>query len=203
MYSLQTGNVCCQFVMRYELQAKHNSTDSSPGPGFTLRASAFSCWKVLDWRTCHLSSNWFKQLESLYHFCRKTSTCQKAHQVIITHPINSAEVNGLSKIETLIETAVVGSWKRDHKLPSTLISSVNLRRQKLEIFSDISHERHSGHRESDPERAGKQVWWVLPRDTCFCHKMEWLLRLPTWLYPGSGHTLLNSIINERGSPTTQ
>lgn len=52
-------------------------------------------------------------------------------------PVDGAEVDGLSKIKALIEATVVGSRKRNHKLPSTLVRPVNLKETELEIFRDV------------------------------------------------------------------
>lgn len=56
-----------------------------------------------------------------------------------TYPVHRAEVDSLSKVKALIEAAVVGSRKRDHKLTSTLVCSVNL--------NYGNEERRSGYRE--------------------------------------------------------
>lgn len=42
------------------------------------------------------------------------------------YPVCSTEVNSLSKVISLIEATVIGSRKRDDKLPSTLVGSYNL-----------------------------------------------------------------------------
>lgn len=44
-----------------------------------------------------------------------------------TYPVHSAEVDCLSKVEALIEATVISSGKRDDKLTSTLVCSVNLK----------------------------------------------------------------------------
>lgn len=51
----------------------------------------------------------------------------KQHKLSDTYPVHSAEVDRLSKVEALIEATVVGSRKRDDKLTSTLVCSVNLK----------------------------------------------------------------------------
>lgn len=43
-----------------------------------------------------------------------------------TYPIDGAEVHSFSKVEALVEAAVISSGKGDHKLPSTLVGSVHL-----------------------------------------------------------------------------
>lgn len=43
-----------------------------------------------------------------------------------TYPVHGAEVDSFSKVEALVEAAVVSSGKGDHKLPSTLVGSVHL-----------------------------------------------------------------------------
>lgn len=43
------------------------------------------------------------------------------------YPVHGAEVDCLSKVEALIEAAVVSSGKRDDELSSTLVCSVNLK----------------------------------------------------------------------------
>lgn len=43
-----------------------------------------------------------------------------------TYPVNCAEVDSFSKIETLIKATVISSWKCNHKFTSTLVGSVNL-----------------------------------------------------------------------------
>lgn len=43
------------------------------------------------------------------------------------HPVHSAEVDGLCKVETLVEAAVVGSGEGDDKLTSTLIGAIDLK----------------------------------------------------------------------------
>lgn len=42
------------------------------------------------------------------------------------YPIHCAEVDSFSKVEPLVETAVVRSRKSDNKLPGTLVGSKNL-----------------------------------------------------------------------------
>lgn len=43
-----------------------------------------------------------------------------------TYPVCSAEVNGFSKVISLIEAAVVGSGEGDDELSSTLVGTYNL-----------------------------------------------------------------------------
>lgn len=47
---------------------------------------------------------------------------------LLPHPISCAEINSLCKVVALVEAAVVGPGKGNHKLPGTLIGPVHLRR---------------------------------------------------------------------------
>lgn len=70
------------------------------------------------------------------------STSGNPHSAMITYPINGAEVHSLRKVKALVKAAVVGSWKGDHELPSTLVSSVNLERRDwtfLRLLDVASH----------------------------------------------------------------
>lgn len=53
-----------------------------------------------------------------------------------TYPVHRAEVDCLRKVKALIEAAVVGSRKRDHKLSGTLVCSVNLNDDKESMLRE-------------------------------------------------------------------
>ena len=59
-----------------------------------------------------------------------------------TYPVSKGEVDSLSKIESLVETSMIGSGKGDHKLTFTLVSTYNL----------FEAERREGDRERERER---------------------------------------------------
>lgn len=99
-------------------------------------------WMVNNLQTSHWSRTGLSKYpheisKALYTTAAGKQYILKIHQVTITYPVNSTEVNSFSKIKTLVKTTMVGSWKCNHKLSSTLVSSVNLRRQKFKVFSDI------------------------------------------------------------------
>lgn len=51
----------------------------------------------------------------------------QSHMMVwFPHPVHCAEVDSFSKVEALVETAVVRSRKSDHKLPGTLVGSIDL-----------------------------------------------------------------------------
>lgn len=57
---------------------------------------------------------------------------------LATHgqPVSSAEVNCLRKVVALVETTVIGSRKGHHKLPGTLIGSVDLPEGYKTVIND-------------------------------------------------------------------
>lgn len=78
-----------------------------------------------------------------------------------SYPVCSTEVNSLSKVISLIEATVIGSRKRDDKLPSTLVGSYNLPKRnrtlsqkneggkkfyikELLLFTEFNHVRLTG-----------------------------------------------------------
>lgn len=76
--------------------------------------------------------NRFKQATARKASARATAAEAHGHH---PYPVHGAEVHGLGKVKALVEAAVVGSRERDHKLPGTLVSPVNLRRQTNGRFS--------------------------------------------------------------------
>lgn len=62
-----------------------------------------------------------------------------------TYPIHRAEVHSFSKIEALIEAAVIRSGKGDDKLASALVGSINLG-ERTSVRSDLN--RTEGCQES-------------------------------------------------------
>lgn len=95
-------------------------------PYKVLQSTLSHCRLEKNLNSTQMSSKYTRQFSKHYMpFPQENCTFEKA-QICNTYPINSAEVNSLSKIKTLVETTVIGSWKCDHKLPSTLICSINL-----------------------------------------------------------------------------
>ena len=43
----------------------------------------------------------------------------------LLQPVRRGEIDGFSKVVTLIETGMIRSWKRDDKLASEMVSAVN------------------------------------------------------------------------------
>lgn len=61
-----------------------------------------------------------------------------------TYPVDGAEVDSFSKVEALVEAAVISSGKGDHKLPSTLVGPVHLGGQTGQGQLTPKHTRLQG-----------------------------------------------------------
>ena len=66
--------------------------------------------------------------EKLVKVCEMSEKCAKSSSdlTIITYPVSRAEVDCFSKIISLVETSMVGTWECHNKLPCALICSDKL-----------------------------------------------------------------------------
>lgn len=57
------------------------------------------------------------------------------------YPVYSAEVDRLGKVKALVEAAVIRSRKRDDKLSSTLVCSVNLKQRDVQSVARLNRQQ--------------------------------------------------------------
>lgn len=75
---------------------------------------------------------WFKGIRQVDSYVDIIFCCTSR----TPHPVHGAEVDSFSKVEALIESAVISSGKSDHELACTLVGAVDLHiARKIYIYS--------------------------------------------------------------------
>lgn len=54
-----------------------------------------------------------------------------------SHPVHCTEVHSFSKVEALVKSTVISSWKSDDKLASTLVGAIDLVLRKKKHYSSL------------------------------------------------------------------
>lgn len=71
-------------------------------------------------------------VQSYYHVSQEPTwlvLCKEMDE-LISYPVHCTEVDSFSKVETLVESAVVSSGKSDDKFTCTLVGAIDLVKRK-------------------------------------------------------------------------